>query len=76
MIESNRTTFTVIIMEELVRFVLVNEYHDSNTTINATASVSKFLGSVMDSISGIVPIVQSQHKFDGKMSNQILSAPK
>lgn len=70
------TGHTVMIMEELLRFVLVNEYHARHATINATANVSKFLGSPMDSIKDIVPIVQSQHKFDGKMSNRKFIAPK
>lgn len=63
-------------MEELFRFVLVNEIHERHTTMNATVRVSKFLGSLNDSISEIVPIVQSQHKFDGKISKNMFNAPK
>lgn len=72
----NKHLHTVIIMEELLRFVLVNEFQDRYTTMNATTSVNKFRGSLNDSINDIVPIVQSQHKFDGKISKNMFNAPK
>jgi hypothetical protein len=60
----------------LVRFDVVNAVYMRAMITVYVAKVARFLGSDVDSTSGIVPMVQSQHKSHGNISNQALTLTK
>lgn len=47
--------------------------HSIKPTAEYKVNVAIFRGSKIDSISGIVPIVQSQHRSEGNINNHILT---
>lgn len=64
--------FTIMTTTRLVRLDVVKAVYTRAAITEYVANVARFLGSEVDSISGIVPMVQSQHKSHGNISNQAL----
>lgn len=54
----------------LVRLDVVNAVYTRAATTEYVANVARFLGSDVDSTSGTVPMVQSQHRSHGNINSQ------
>lgn len=57
----------------LVRFDVVKAMYTRVAITTYVARVARFLGSEVDSTSGMVPIVQSQHRSHGNINNHALT---
>jgi hypothetical protein len=64
--------FTIMTTTRLIRLDVVKTVYTRAAITEYVAKVAKFLGSEVDSTSGMVPIVQSQHKSHGNISNHAL----
>lgn len=66
---SDSTIFTMMTTMRLVRFDVVKAVYTRAAITAYVAKVARFLGSEADSTSGMVPMVQSQHRSHGNISN-------